>query len=183
MTRNRMGGPGLGLAVCFLAISACAHPPPGATPGAVADPCGAPGADSTGWVEVDAGPFRFSAPPEYRRRTVRGIDSYVGRWSASRRRSVDFDWGMYSWPMDDAAARLQDYRECTTQIGGHPVKVVSGYDATGRMGEGGRKYVVAAAWRDVVPGTHLTLTASAADASDLPALRGIVRSIRFDPQQ
>ena len=146
----------------------------------VPDPCTEPGAVTAGWVMVDAGPFRFSAPPEYRRQDVQGIDSYVGRWSASRLRSVSFDWGAYSWPMDDAETRLQGYRECHMEIGGHRAKVIGGYDAAGRMGAGGAKYVVAAAWRDVPPGAHLTLVTTSADASDLPALLTIVRSIRFD---
>lgn len=177
--RRGRGTVRLALVTLGLAASGCAQSPSTlAVP--VPDPCTGPGAETAGWVMVDAGPFRFSAPPEYRRQEVHGIDSYVGEWSASRRRLVSFDWGMYSWTMDDAGSRLQGYRECRLEIGGHPATVVNGYDAAGQIGAAGAKYVVAATWRDVSPGTHLTLVTASADAADLPALLTLVRSIRFD---
>lgn len=174
---------GLVLAFAALALAACGIATRGgAVLGGVPEPCGAAGADTAGWRRVDAGPFSFAAPREYRRQRVRGIDSYLGRWSASRRREVSFDWGMYSSPLDETATQLQDSRECTAEIGGRRARVVSGYDSAGTWHGPGRTYVVAAAWRDVRPGMHLTLSATAPDSADVPALLSIVRSIRFDAQ-
>jgi|GEM_PF-5464736 len=165
------------VAVTLAASAACAQSR--SAPLAL-DPCAGPGADTTGWQVADAGPFRFSVPPGYQRRTVQGIDSYVGQWGAPGRK-VGFDWGMWSSPLDEASTLLQGYVECTVEIGGHPARVVAGLDAEGRWGEQGRKYVVAAAWRDVQPGAHLMLSASSVDASELPVLLSIVRSVRFQP--
>ncbi|HEU4882984.1 MAG TPA: hypothetical protein VFT45_12075 [Longimicrobium sp.] len=145
------------------------------------DPCTGPGADATGWKVADAGRFRFSVPGEYQHQTVQGVDSYVGWWSAPGGRNVRFDWGMYSSSLDEPATVLRDRVECTTEIGGHRVKLVGGFDAEGRWEADGRKYVVAAAWRDVHPGVHLTLSATAADAADVPVLLSIIRSVRFQP--
>lgn len=169
-------------AALMIGLAACGHGRVAPAALTIPDPCTAPGADMTGWTEVDAGPFRFTAPPGYRRQAVQGIDSFVGMWSASRGRAVHSDWGEYSSTLDEAEAMLQGYRECRVQIGGYAARVVSGYDTAGRWERGGRKYVVAANWRNVAPGGHLTLSATAADPADLPALLSIVRSIRFDPE-
>lgn len=159
-----------------LALAACAHA--GALPAAL-DPCAGPGAATAGWTRADAGPFRVAVPPGYQRREVRGIDSYVGHWDGPGGSSLHFDYGAYSSSLNELASGLRDYRECATDIGGHPAKVVSGYDAEGKYGEGGRKYMVAAAWRSVPPGAHLTLIASSPRGADLPALVSILRSVRF----
>jgi hypothetical protein len=145
------------------------------------DPCAAPGVDTSGWTVADAGPFRFSVPNRYQRQSVQGIDSYVGQWIATDKRGVHFDWGMYSSSLNESATILRDRVECTTEIGGHRVKVVAGFDAQGRWATGERKYVVAAAWRDVQPGTHLTISVTAPGASDVPVLLSIIRSVRFQP--
>lgn len=162
--------------VLALALAGCAHA--GALP-AAPDACTGPGAATAGWTAVDAGPFRVAVPPGYQRREVRGIDSYVGHWDGPGGSSLHFDYGAYSSSLNELAAGLRDYRECATDIGGHPARVVAGYDADGNFGEGGRKYMVAAAWRSVPPGAHLTLVASSPRGADLPALLSIVRSVRF----
>ncbi|HEX2081806.1 MAG TPA: hypothetical protein VHG08_29140 [Longimicrobium sp.] len=145
------------------------------------DPCAAPGTDTAGWTVVDAGQFGFSVPPGYARREVQGIDSYVGEWRGPGRRFVHFDWGHWSSTLDEAERMLHGYQECAAGIGGHRAKVVAGYDTAGTWGGPGRKYVVAATWRDVHPDTHLTLFAAGPDSADLPALLSIVRSVRFEP--
>jgi hypothetical protein len=165
-------------AVALASCSAGARPE---APSIFVNPCAAPEADTSGWTAADAGPFGFSTPPGYARREVQGIDSYVGEWRGPGRRFVHFDWGHWSSTLDEAKTMLQGYQECTAEIGGHRAKVVSGYDATGRWHEEGRKYVVAATWRDVQPGAHLTLSATSPDPADLPALMSIVRSVRFEP--
>jgi len=171
---------GVRVAIAGLALAASAACMPGRSPAGGLNPCTAPGADTTGWTVVDAGPFRFAVPNDYQRRKVQGIDSHVGWWSAPGR-SVHFDWGMYSSTLDESATLLRDRAECTTEIGGHPAKVVGGFDAEGRWEEQGRKYVVAATWRDVQPGTHLTLSVTSADPSDVPVLVRIIQSVRFKP--
>jgi hypothetical protein len=174
-------GRGFGRQACVgLALAASAACAPARTVPPAVDPCAAPGVDTTGWKVADAGPFRFSVPNDYQRRTVQGIDSYIGRWSAPGR-SVHFDWGPYSSTLDESATLLRGHVECTMEIGGHRAKVVGGFDAEGDWQERGRKYVVAATWREVEPGTHLTLSVTSAAASDVPALLSIVRSVRFQP--
>lgn len=165
--------------VAMMLAGACTHPRAAAGPGVVPDPCAGMGADTAGWQGVNAGPFRFAAPREYRQEPVQGMDSFVGRWRASRGRLVTFDYGMYSSALDEVAAR-PGFRECTAEIGGKRVRVVAGHDARGELGDGVPGYVVAAAWRDVSPGTHLSMMARGADAADLPVLLAIVRSVRFD---
>jgi hypothetical protein len=169
------------LAIIGLALAASAACSQGFRDTHATDPCTGSGADTTGWKVADAGPFRFSVPGGYQRRRMQGIDSYVGQWSAPGGRSIHFDWGMYSSSLDESATILRDRVECTTEIGGHRVKVVSGFDAEGRWETEGRKYVVAAAWRDVQPEIHLTMSAMTASASDVPALLSIIRSVRFQP--
>jgi hypothetical protein len=169
------------IAITALALAASAACTQGVRDARALDPCAGPGADTTGWKVADAGPFRFSVPGEYQPRTVQGVDSHVGWWSASGGRNVRFDWGMYSSRLDEAATILRDRVECTMEIGGHRVKVVGGFDAEGRWEVDGRKYVVAAAWRDVQPGIHLTLSATAPGASDVPVLLSFIRSVRFQP--
>ena len=174
-----IASPGLRLTIAALAAAsaACAQ---GRSVVPALDACTGAGADTTGWQVADAGPFRFSVPPGYQRRTVQGIDSYVGEWGTAGRK-VGFDWGMYSSPLDEASTLLRGYVECTLEIGGHPARVVGGMDAEGRWRERGRKYVVAAAWRNVPPGAHLTLSATSPDPADIPVLLSIVRSVRFQP--
>lgn len=174
--RWRRGTRHVALVASVLAAAACASP----RVHAGVDPCTGPGVDTAGWRVVDAGPLQFSLPVAYEREEVRGIDSFVGRWVAPSQRLVEFDFGRYSNPLDDASASLVDYRECRTEIGGWPVKVVSGYDERGRWHGEGKKYVVSAAWRDVHDGSHLTLSTTGAEASDLPSLLSIVRSVRFE---
>jgi hypothetical protein len=172
--------PAVPILVALVLAAGCAHPRAATGPVPIPDPCAGAGADTAGWTVVDTGPFRFTAPREYRQRQVQGVDSFVGRWEASRGRRVTFDWGMYSSQLRDDATHLQGFRDCAMEIGGQGVRVVSGYDAEGRWGDGTPVYVVAAAWRDVSPGTHLTLAATGADPADLTVLLSVVRSIRFN---
>lgn len=144
------------------------------------DPCTDVGADTTGWKVTDAGAFRFSVPDPYQRQAVQGIDSYVGHWAASGGRAVRFDYGMYSSSLDHSSTQWEERAECTAEVGGHRVKLVGGFDAEGE-GTGRTYVIVAAAWRDVPPGTHLTLTTMSRDPSDIPVLLSIVRSVRFQP--
>jgi hypothetical protein len=169
------------LAAAALALGASAACTQALRSAQLPDPCAGAGVDTTGWKVADAGPFRFSVPSRYQPQRVQGYDSYVGQWLATDKRGVHFDWGMYSSSLKGAATILRDHVECTTGIGGHPVKVVAGFDAEGRWETGGRKYVVAATWRDVQPGTHLTISVTAPGASDVPMLLSIVRSVRFQP--
>jgi hypothetical protein len=180
MRRNVVGfgrWPGWGVfpGVALAAFAACAQGRP--VPRAV-DPCAAPGVDTAGWTVVDAGPFTFSVPPGYQRRPGNGIDSYVGWWEAPGGRFVQFDWGLYSGSLGNYPARLQDAAECAVEIGGHPAQMVRGLDALGPRGRG-PVYVAAAAWANVRPDAHLSLTAASPAASDVPVLVRIVQSVRF----
>ncbi|HEU4882983.1 MAG TPA: hypothetical protein VFT45_12070 [Longimicrobium sp.] len=166
----------LGLAVASAA--ACTQGRPVVLHGV--DPCTAPGADTTGWKVADAGPFQFSVPPGFQRRSGNGVDSYVGRWEGPGGRFVYFDWGLYSGSLGDYPARLRDAAECTVEIGGHPAQVARGMDAEGWRGSG-PVHVAAAAWANVRPPNHLALIAASPAASDAPVLVSIVRSVRFKP--
>lgn len=163
---------GVAVATSSLASAACA-------PAAAPSPCTTPGAGTTNWRAVDAGPFQLSLPPQYEREEIQGIDSVVRRWVASGRRSVQADFGMYSNSLNDAAKRMDGGRECMTRIGGRRVKVVTGYATGDSWGLDGPKYVVAAAWREPDGSSLLTLFATTPDSSGVPALLSIVRSIRI----
>lgn len=168
--------------IAGLALGASTACRPGLQQIQALDPCAGAGADTTGWKVADAGPFRFSVPDDYQRQTVQGIDSYVGHWTASGGKTVRFDYGMYSSRLDAPSTPWEDRAECTTAIGGHRVKLVGGFDAEGEGEAKGPTYViVAAAWRDVPPGAHLTLSAISPDPADIPVLLSIVWSVRFQP--
>src|SRR5688572_116996 len=66
------------------------------------DACPPDTVTTAGWRTVDAGPFALRLPPEYERRLLQGIDSYVGAWEASGRR-VSFDFGPFSGLRDSRA--------------------------------------------------------------------------------
>ncbi len=173
---------GVRLAVVGLALAASATCAQGRSAVSALAPCTGPGADTTGWKVEDAGPFRLSVPNEYQRQTMQGIDSFVGLWVVPGRGSVHFDWGMYSARLDEPSTPWEDRAECTAGIGGYRARLVGGFNTEAQGEAKGQTYaIVAASWRDVQPGTHLTLSAISPDPADIPILLSIVRSVRFQP--
>ena len=144
-------------------------------------------ADTAGWRVVDAGPFVFKVPPDYREEHVQGVDSYIGRWVQGGR-SVDFDFGPYT--SDPRLRRGPDPRGrvCTARIDGREVAVVE----TEHTDHGRRKrYTILGWWQggpaphDTVAGQpHLRFHASAAadDREGRAEARTIVRSVRIRTQ-
>lgn len=168
-----------------LLAAACAPRMPGPIPSVQVGPCEARAADTTGWRLVEHREFVFRVPPEFERMPVQPIDSDVAQWGTGPRRFVVYDFGLYSSDLQEAT-RLAGYNSCTMHIGGRAAFVVAGWDSAGRWAAPGPKLVVAAAWRDLRPGTtssvHLSLSATSDRMTEYGTLVAIVRSVRFKPR-
>lgn len=135
--------------------------------------------DTSGWQTVSETGFSFKLPPGYRKAQVQGIDSLVGRWAENEKRFVMYDYGGFSSTLDEARDMLETYSECSIETGSLKARVVSGFDRAGNWDSGGPKYVVAGAWRNIKPGTHLSFTTTDAEAAGAATLYAILRSVRF----
>jgi hypothetical protein len=138
-------------------------------------PCPAPRSNVKSWSRIDAGKFHFLLPSDFREVKVQPIDSYV-RCFQTRDSSiiVSFDWGSFSDPLTDNYASRQT-ESCSEQIGGRMARVV-----TSAPGDRPRmRYIAAAAWRDVTPGTHLTMFGSTTNRRGVRKLLAILRTVRF----
>jgi hypothetical protein len=136
-------------------------------------PCPPPRIDVTSWVRIDCRTFSLKLPKEFRKVKVRGIDSYVGSFATvDSSATLLFDWGGFSDPL----TRIEGfayYASCTDSIGGKTARLIS---AT-RRGQGDR--VAAAAWREVVPGVHLTIWCTARDRRGAERLLAALRTVEF----
>ncbi|MEZ0375467.1 MAG: hypothetical protein ACAI44_40640 [Candidatus Sericytochromatia bacterium] len=153
---------------------------PSASPTPVAGECPSAAVDTSGWQNVNESGFSFKLPPAFHKLQVQGIDSLVGKWAASETRFVSYDYGGFSSTLDEAKDVLRDYAECRISTGSLRARVVSGFDAGGTWESEKPKYVVAAAWRDIKPGLHLSMTTTATQADQAAELYAILRSVRFN---
>ena len=136
-------------------------------------------ADTAGWEVVERAAFGFRIPPGWRAERVIS-DEHVERWTAGEGRLVTFDLGAYPSTLREMGA-LEGYSECRAPVGGHPALLVSGIDTEGKVLGPGRKHVVAAAWRDIEPGLHLTLAATTPDRVEAEKLLAMLRTVRLHP--
>jgi hypothetical protein len=164
-----------------LLAAACAPRMAGPIPSLHVGPCEAPAADTAGWRVVEHGEFVFRVPPDFERMPVQPFDSDVDQWGTGPRRFVMYDLGWYSSDLQEAA-RLAGYKSCTMHIGDHPAFVVAGWDSAGTWAAVGPKVVVAATWRNLRGGGHLTLSATSDRRNEYGTLVSIVRSVRFKPR-
>ncbi len=161
--------------------SAGALPRPSAPASQQAIACVSATVDTANWQTVTETGFSFKLPPDWRKQTIQGVDSLVGRWQTAENRFVFYDYGGFSSTLDEAREMLSDYAECSLMTGSVQARVISGFDATGNWNGGGPKQVVAGAWREIKPGLHLSFTAASDQAQDQALLYAILRSIRFTP--
>jgi hypothetical protein len=158
----------------FALLPGCASPAPNRF-----DACAEPRVSTAEWEKRDGLAFDFRLPPGYRREEFIPTDSKVERWKAGPGRLVTYDLGGYSSRLEEMRV-LGGYSECTVKIGGGRAKVVAGWDEDGGMFEDGPgKYVVAATWRDIVPGLHLTLGASTPDRAEAERMLAMIRSVEL----
>jgi hypothetical protein len=76
------------------------------------------------WVTIDARQFTFSAPPDLRAVPVRGIDSYVGRYT-NQTVVLSFDYGWYSDPLTDNYKQRANYKKEHTKVDGRKAVIVT----------------------------------------------------------
>lgn len=136
--------------------------------------------DTDGWETVDCKRFSFRLPAGYKKVDVQPTDSYVEEWRGGELQIVTFDYGEYSSTLEEFKS-LERFIQWTESIGGHSAKVVAGWDKDGGYYTEGAKHIVAATWRNVRPGVHLTLGATAPTVEEQPTLLGILRTVRFRP--
>ena len=85
-----------------------------------------PGSDWTravapGWS--DQGGFSLLLPPGWELKELQGIDSYVGEVSGDGI-TLNFDYGMYSWPLNPDDEREHEYIVSHEEIGGREAKLL-----------------------------------------------------------
>ena len=160
--------------VLLILAPGCRH-----APSAPAVPVCADSAVVTGsWQLIDRGAFSFRLPPGYDSVLVQPIDSHVERWEAGPLRAIDFDAGWYSSTLRELRG-LQDYTECRVVSDLRVGLLVTGWDDEGAFVDVGEKFVVAATWREVQPGFHLTMAGITPNADELPTFVAMLMSVRF----
>lgn len=182
-SRSRVASAAVFLLVVSSGVVACAPGGPGTHVEIAPAPCQAAGANMEGWQRVEHAAFSFHIPPGYERVPVQPIDSEMARWTAGARRAVSYSLGWHSSDLHEAEP-LAGYISCRMDLGGHPALLVAAWDVAGDWGgEGGPKLIVAATWRDILPGgelpVHLTLYATGELEGDYGTLVAIVRSVRI----
>jgi len=162
--------------IAFGALSLFCGVPARSSAEVLIPPCPAPRSNVKSWSRIDAGKFHFRLPSDFREVKIRPIDSYV-RSFQTRDSSiiVNFDWGAFSDPLTDNYATRQT-ESCSERIGGRMARVI-----TSAPGDRPRmKYIAAAAWRDVAPGTHLTMWGSTTNRRGVRKLLAILRTVGFE---
>ena len=148
------------------------------TPRAPIPACATPPTTAESWDLVDEGYFSLRIPPGFNEVPVQPLDSHVRQWEAGSLRIIKFDAGLYSSPLRELRD-LRGYSECRFSIDGVGTLLVSGWDHYSRILVRDRKYVVAATWRDISPGAHLTIIGVTPTASEQATLMAVMRSVRF----
>jgi hypothetical protein len=123
------------------------------------------------WQQVDAkGYFTFWIPSDLMEEHLQGIDSYVGSWFSPALR-VDFDYGMYSGPIDVQAlpqlvTRMED------DSSGHHATIVTYANVSGNP--------VAILYVGDIDGVNrLSMTAVGHGRTEASVPLLVVRSVRF----
>jgi hypothetical protein len=113
----------------------------------------------------------FSLPLTFVELDVQPIDSHVRDWVDSvGGREVGFDYGQWSNDLTwDPRGYYTD--TCLTLVDGYEVRMLGQVEETG--------WRVAATWRNVTPGIHLTMGAVVSDSADVPEMIAIFRSVDF----
>jgi hypothetical protein len=163
------------LASAGLMSAACAAP----RPAGFLSACAAAAQERADMRTIRSTGFSFQIPADYERVDIQPIDSRVERWEAGPGRAITYDLGPWSSTLDELRV-LRGHSECRRDLGGKPAKVVAGLDEEGKMFSEGRKYVVAATWRDIQPGLHLTVAATTPDAREQAALLRVLHSVTFE---
>lgn len=125
--------------------------------------------DTSTWRRVDTGVFTMRLPRGYRAIRVRGIDSAVEGWNASRHRTVRSDYGSTRYvgggPFRDA--------DLVCERGPNDSWSIVAYDQYGVHGVG--YYGLDPSKED----RALVLTAESPRREDVPELLAIIRSVRW----
>ncbi len=143
--------------------------------------CAAPNIATAGWVTVRPGKFVMQHPPGFQPVAVHGIDSNVGMFrGADDNAQVTYDLGWYSNDLSADSTIFAEYQRCAAEIGGRTATVVTG---TLRDAPDGRRFVAAAAWRNIdnsAQPVHLTVWNTARDAATRDTLAAVLQTVRFE---
>jgi hypothetical protein len=126
-----------------------------------------------GWLQIDAGAFRFYVPPEVKAVPIQGTDSLVGAYRGDFI-SVEFDYGMYSDSLD--YKRLPGYRSRHERIGGKRANIVSYYNPGA---ERSFDHAIAIHFPEVNGNLKLTVHATCKTANDCQTALTLFRTIEF----
>ena len=162
--------PQLLLSLTLIACTASGNP----IAAVLATECPATPIDTRGWQKAGEKEFFFELPSGFDKTGVQGV------WKESNSRVVTYEYSGSSSTLNDVANALDNESECSITTGGLRARVISGFDSHGSWSNSFAKYVVAASWRDVKPGVHLTMTATGESTQRLPELFAIMRSVRFE---
>jgi hypothetical protein len=133
--------------------------------------------DTVGWTRVDDRDFSFILPPGLEELQVRPVDSHVRVWRGQTSiREFQFDYGQFSDPLVRWTAADETVHSCEMNIGEYGLRLVTGHHESGGV-------YVAGAWRNVRPGTHLTVMGIAADTTGQRLLALILHSTEFHLQR
>ncbi len=136
--------------------------------------------DSAAWQQVDCGGFSLRLPPAYTPIPSQGTDSQVEHWSAGPLRELSCDYGAYSASLDDVGFPSSRC-EWTETASEHSMKIVAGWKDGSDQSSEESSFWVAATWRNVRPGLHLTFHGATPDRAEQPTLVAIYRTVRFKP--
>jgi len=125
----------------------------------------------TDWKQIDAkGYFTFWIPSGLMEEHLQGIDSYVGSWFSPALR-VDFDYGMYSGPID-VQALPQPVTRMEEDSSGHHATIVTYANLSGNP-------VAILFVGDIDGMNHLSMTAVGHGGTEASIPLLVVRSVRF----
>ena len=164
--------------LCFTVLMSSCHPrvrlaePAPPVPLERLSVCTEVASDTAGWRRVADLDFDFLLPPAYTELVVHAFDSHVRDFATpDGRGSIGLGYGLYSSSLEEYRS-LRGFAECRADLGGRPARVVTGRSEDGR-------YLVAATWRDLPPGAHLTITGAAADAAGQREIASVLRTVKF----
>ena len=135
-------------------------------------PCAAPEGPTREWRSARYIHFTLQVPPGYSGARRRVGDTWLMRFEAAGGPGhLQLNYGPHVNTLEQVGHVFDRYRRCDRAIAGRPATLLV---ARRREAQDGNRFVVAAAWRDVEPGTALGVWAEAprlAEARD--ALRAI----------
>lgn len=145
--------------------------------------CPGSSVDLSSWKLIDKRRFTLRLPAAFVDIRVQGTDSWIGTFQMPDSSvTLSFDWGRYSAPITRMAPGEQvRFDSCQEMIGGKRAQMLWG-PSIGSGPEGDRTargYLARSVWRDVVPGSDLTLWGSASDWRGLEVLLASFRTIQF----